>query len=101
MKIALNKCFGGFCVSAAVYSELGMAWDGVGDLSNKDLGIDSDNRMEYRSHPELIEALEKVGEKNASGEGAQVRIVEIPDGIEWEIHDDDGVETAHEKHRSW
>lgn len=69
MKIALNKCFGGFSVSEAVFVELGMEWDGYGYgyLENKDFGIESSNWSEYRSHPKLIAAIEKVGEKAASG----------------------------------
>ena len=68
MKIAVNKCFGGFGVSEAVFAELGMEWDGYGYLENKDFGIESDNWLEYRSHPKLIAAIEKVGEKAASGQ---------------------------------
>lgn len=101
MKIAVNKCFGAFCVSKAVYSALGMAWDGYGLLNNKDFEIESDNDMEYRSHPKLIAAIEKVGEKEASGYLADVRIIDIPEGVDWEIGEYDGIETVHEKHRRW
>lgn len=101
MKIAVNKCFGVFGVSEAVFSELGMEWDGYGYLENKDFGIESNNWLEYRSHPKLIAAIEKVGEEAASGQLAKVRIVDIPTGVEWEIDEYDGVETVHEKHRSW
>lgn len=101
MKIALNKCFGGFGVSEAVYAELGMEWNGYGYLENEDFGIEDDNYLAYRRHPKLIAAIEKVGEKEASGQLAEVRIVDIPDGIEWEIYEYDGIETVHEKHRSW
>lgn len=101
MKIAINKCYGGFGLSKAVYAELGIKWDGYGYLKNEDLGITSDNYMAYRQDPRLIAAIEKVGEDEASGELAKVRVVEIPDGVEWEIDEYDGVETIHEKHRSW
>lgn len=101
MKIAVNKCFGGFNVSEAVYAELGMEWNGYGYLENEDFGIEDDNDLAYRHHPKLIAAIEKVGEKEASGQFAKVRIVDIPDGIEWEIYEYDGIETVHEKHRSW
>jgi hypothetical protein len=37
----------------------------------------------------------------ASGGFASLKVVEIPDGIEWEIDEYDGKETIHEKHRSW
>ena len=32
---------------------------------------------------------------------AELAIVEIPDGIEWEIDDYDGIETIAETHRTW
>lgn len=101
MKIAVNRCYGVFGVSKAVYKELGMEWDWYGYLENKDFGIESDNYLAYRSHPKLIAAIEKVGEKEASGSLAKVHIVDIPDGIEWEIDEYDCIETVHERHRSW
>lgn len=101
MKIAVNKCFGGFGVSEAAFAELGLEWNGDGYLENKDFGIESDNRLEYRSHPKLIAAIEKIGEKAASGHFAKVRIVDVPEGVEWEIGEYNGIETMHETHRSW
>lgn len=53
-----------------------------------------------RDDPILIEVIEEMGE-NANGRCADLRIVEIPDGIEWEIDEYDGKETIDEKHRSW
>jgi hypothetical protein len=55
---------------------------------------------EERGDPLLIQVLEELGEA-ASGKLAELEIVEIPDGIEWDIDDYDGIETAHEKHMSW
>ncbi len=101
MKIAVNKCYGGFGVSPAVYAELGIEWDDYGYLDNEAFGIESDNYLEYRQHPRLIAAIEKVGEDAASGSRSEVRIIDIPDGIEWEIDAYDGIETIHEAHRSW
>jgi predicted component of viral defense system (DUF524 family) len=89
-------------VSEAVFDELGIEWDGFGYLSNKDFGIESDKYyLEYRSHHKLIAAIENIGEKAASGLLAEVRIVDIPEGVEWEIDEYDGIETVYEKHRSW
>lgn len=101
MKIAVNKCFGGFSVSEAVYEELGIQWDGYGFLDNDSFGIESDNYLEWRSNPKLIEAIEKIGEDAASGNLSDVRIIDIPDGVEFEIDEYDGIETVHETHRSW
>jgi len=101
MKVAINKCFGGFGLSEAVFKELGFKWDGYGYLDNDSFGIKDDNYLAYRRNKKLIKAIEKVGEEKASGKMAMVRIVEIPNGVDWEINEYDGIETIHEKHRSW
>jgi hypothetical protein len=68
MKIVINTCFGGFSVSNAVMKELGLECDGYGYLNNEDLGIPKDAEYDaYRSHPKLIEAIEKVGIPDANG----------------------------------
>lgn len=53
-----------------------------------------------RSHPLLVQVVEELGEK-ADGRFAKLKIVEIPDGIEWEIDEYDGVEHIAEKHQTW
>lgn len=55
---------------------------------------------ETRTNPLLIECLETLGE-DASGDCAKLTIVEIPDGINWEITEYDGSESVEEVHRSW
>lgn len=101
MKIAVNRCYGGFSLKKSVYDELGIPWDGYGYLRNEDLGIESDDYMAYRTDSRLIAAIEKIGEEEASGDLSKVRIIEIPDGVNWEIDEYDGIETIHEAHRSW
>lgn len=53
-----------------------------------------------RTDSNLIKVVEELGSE-ADGNFANLRVVEIPDDIEWEIDDYDGVETVHEVHRSW
>ncbi len=53
-----------------------------------------------RADPELIATLEELKEE-AAGTAAQLKIVEIPDDIEWEITEYDGREQVEEKHRVW
>ena len=101
MKIAINNCFGGFGLSKAVFDELGIKWDGYGYLHNEDLGIESDDCDAFRSDDRLIAAIEKIGEDKSSGALASIKIVEIPDGIDWELNEYDGIETVNKKHRSW
>ena len=61
--------------------------------------IDDDHK-EIRSHPDLIEIVEKLGDR-ANGKLGKLKIVEIPDGVEWEIEEYDGMEQVSEKHRVW
>jgi hypothetical protein len=92
-KIVINSCFGGFGVTRAVYDELEIKWDGFGYVCG---------HMECkRDDPALIAAIEAVGVEKASGRHANLKIVEIPADVEWEIDEYDGFETVHEKHRSW
>ena len=53
-----------------------------------------------RAHPDLIEVVEKMKEK-ANGRHAKLKIVKIPDDVEWEIEEYDGTEWVSEKHRRW
>ena len=101
MKIVVNEEYGRFSVSEALYEELGLRWDNHGNLDNETFGINDDNDLAYRANEKLISAIEKIGEDEASGDFATLKIVEIPDGIEWYIDVYDGIETVHEQHRSW
>ena len=89
MKIAINRCFGGFSLSKKAYEFLGIEWDGYGYASYD------------RDDPKLIECIETIGEEKASGWFAQIMVVEIPDDVEYFIDDDNGIETIHEVHRMW
>jgi len=53
-----------------------------------------------RDDEDLISVVEKLGEL-ANGNSSKLEVVEIPDGIEWEIDDYDGVEKIYECRRSW
>lgn len=59
-----------------------------------------DNCPEDRTDNELIITIENLGDK-ANGGNAKLKVIEIPDDVEWEIDEYDGMETVREKHRSW
>jgi len=101
MKVIINRCFGGFGVTEEVYNELGIKWDGYGFLNNESLNIVSDNYHQYRQDKRLIDAVEKIGVSLSSSSMAQLEIVEIPDDMDFYIHEYDGTESIHESHRSW
>jgi hypothetical protein len=57
-----------------------------------------------RHDPLLVACVEALGgehRKGASGAHACLKIVEIPDGMEYEIVEYDGMEHVAEKHRTW
>ena len=89
MKVVINKCYGGFQLSKKAYEELGLEWDGYGFAYDND-----------RANPKLVEVIERLGSAG-SGMFGSLKVVEIPDDIEWEIKDYDGIETIHEKHKTW
>ena len=53
-----------------------------------------------RNHPLVVRVVEELGEAT-SGPYAKLKIVEIPDGIEWSIDEYDGMEHIAEIHRTW
>ena len=59
----------------------------------KDRSLDRDDSI-------LIQVIEELGEK-ANDVCAQLEIIEIPDGVEWQIEEYDGLEWVAEKHRTW
>jgi hypothetical protein len=102
MKVVINKCYGGFSLSEAVYNELGIPYDGYGYLENADLGIVAEGKFyAYRSDERLIAAIEKIGEKKSGGRSAELKVVEIPDDVEWYLEEYDGREWVSESHRTW
>jgi hypothetical protein len=117
MKIVINSCYGGFGLSDAAYEYLiaqGVPlveedykgkdnvlvirkWKRHSSLLGKYWDFYFDSR---RNDPKLIEVVEKLGAK-ASGHCAELKIVEIPEGIDYEISEYDGFEHIAEKHRTW
>ena len=57
-------------------------------------------RGSHREDPVLIEVVEELGER-ADSPFSKLVVVDIPDGMEYEIDDYDGMETLHEKVKKW
>jgi hypothetical protein len=53
-----------------------------------------------RDDPVLVQVVEEMG-ADANGRCADLRVVEIPDDVEWEIEEYDGKEWVAEVHRTW
>lgn len=74
------------------------------DLGKEIEEIPKENYWYYgnleRTDEDMIAVIEELGDE-ASGACGAVYIVEIPDGVSWEIDEYDGIETIHEVHRKW
>lgn len=57
-------------------------------------------RSIQRNDPILVQVVRELGEA-ANGKCAELKIVEIPDDVAFEIEEYDGVESIHEVHGSW
>jgi hypothetical protein len=127
MELVINRCYGGFGLSpkaVELLKECGHVkaipiaeyftgeWAqgeqyrndhirSCGLLADKKFIYSDDHRDdENRNCPHLVAVVKKLGDK-ADGQHAKLEVVEIPDGVEYEINDYDGQESVHEKHRVW
>jgi len=90
MKIVINACYGGFGLSKEALA-----------LFNERAGtVITYEREIERNNPILVEIVEQLGEA-ADGEFAELKVVEIPDDVQWQIEEYDGNEWVAEKHRTW
>lgn len=53
-----------------------------------------------RNDPALIQVVKELGQES-NGRCSNLKIVEIPDDVEWEIDEYDGKEWVSEKHSTW
>jgi len=53
-----------------------------------------------RTDPILVQVVEELKEE-ANDSCSKLKVIDIPDNIEYEIDEYDGLETIHEKHRKW
>ena len=91
MKVVINRTYGGFELSEEAWEKLG-----VEKCDSEEKFI----RRNDRTNPELIKVVEELGER-ANTYCSHLRVVEIPDDVEWYIAEYDGLESIHEKHRVW
>lgn len=94
MKIIINTCFGGFSFSQQAVDEYNRL---------KPVEVPEATRWEdnpFRTDPLMIEVVERLG-STADGDCAELKIIEIPDGIQWHVEEYDGREHIAEDHRCW
>ena len=90
-KIVINANHGGFGLSEA-------ALERYAQLSGLELPFYHWQISRDCSH--LVQVVEELGE-SADTRYANLKVVEIPDDVEWTIHDYDGMEWVAEAHRTW
>lgn len=78
MKIVVNRCYGGFSLSPRACEML---------------GLESCYAYVERDDPAVVACVEQLGQA-ASGDCAELEIVEIPDdATDWEVEEYDGAES--------
>ena len=55
---------------------------------------------EFRANQDLIDVVDELGE-DANGKHADLKIVEVPADVKWELKEYDGNEWIAEEHRTW
>lgn len=111
MKVVINTCHGGFGLSQKAmerYAELkgfklvtenlrGFPMYYADSISDENMISDYNIR---RDDPDLVRVVEELG-KDACSWAADLKIVEVPDDVNWEIAEYDGAEWVAECHRTW
>lgn len=102
MKIVINECFGGFGLSREAV-DLYCAEKEINPGKWNDTWKfyeDFHCRSIERNDPLLVGIVEQLGKKSW-GSCAQLKVVDIPDDVEWQINEYDGNEHVAEVHRRW
>lgn len=87
MKVVINRCHGGFGLS-----------DKAKKLYRK---LFNEEVLEgNRGDPRMVQVVEQLG-LEANDVYADLKIVEVPNDVDWTIEEYDGMEWVAEVHRTW
>lgn len=92
IQIVVNSCYGMFSISELAIKKY-----------MERTNVKYKKSLSYciaRDDPHLVAIVKELGPL-ADGHLAKLRIVEIPDGTDWEIEEYDGDEWVSEVHRTW
>ena len=96
MQVVINTSYSNFAISADAISLIQKKIKNPKAKSQINAySFDND-----RSNPLLVETVQKLGAK-ANGLYTTLKIVEIPDDVEWRVDAINGKEVIREKHRIW
>lgn len=101
MKIVINRCFGGFGLSDECSLALGGQLQTISDYLKYYIFPNEKKEEDFRTSPELINLMETKGSEWCSGRFSELKIVEIPDDVDYIITEYDGLEQVEEVHRVW
>jgi len=90
MKIVINTCWGGFGVSDSGRIEY-----------ERRIGVDLGWDLDISRTDQTLVAMVEKDSKLYSGRSASLKVVEVPDDVDWYIVNYDGQEHVAEKHRTW
>lgn len=112
MKVVINKDFGGFGLSDEAFEDY-LNTKGIPftkenntfgfsfyESTNEDANMLFDQDIP-RDDPVLVEVVERFGSERASGPYASLKIVDIPEDVDWYVAEYDGLEHIAERHRTW
>lgn len=115
MKVVINCDYGGFGLSghAMEYIASRKGWDYQVTDSYERWWEPSEDSLESnvfghqiwdvdlpRTDPDLVACVELLGDKSW-GRNAELKVIEVPDGVSWHIQEHDGKEWVAEDHRIW
>lgn len=92
-EIVINAGFGGF-------GGFGLS-DKARSLYRERTGRNIYDWDAFRDDPVLVSIVKELGVNEAGDDVASLKIVEIPDNVEWQIEECAGKEWIAEKHRTW
>jgi hypothetical protein len=114
MKIVINDCYGGFGLSDRALKHYAKI-KGIDLEGRKAKAPFFDDQIDYfyagtenmfsdrnieRNDPALVQTVEELG-VNANDWGSELKIVDIPEDVKWQIDEYDGIEWVAEQHRTW
>jgi hypothetical protein len=91
-KVVINTCYGGF----------GLSEESLEDY-RKRKNITDENFYHWdipRDCPDLVAMVEEGG-TDVDGIYSELKVVDVPDDVNWFIHEYDGMEHVAERHRTW
>ena len=107
MKVVINRNYGGFGLSKRAMEELAIrkGWIADTDMYKYVVLINNDNEVLHpcdipRDDLDLVATVEALGE-DVNSNYSELKVIEIPDDVNWYIEEYDGLEKVAERHRTW